>query len=106
MNAVLKVEDLSSDVAEQLAEVYKVVTNRGPKLFTDPKEVRLFVRHWDRLNELIFMLNAKLVDIDDRWADGKGPLALQFQPEEVRRLVRALFQNTDRRALVLSKIRD
>lgn len=106
VNAVLKVEDISSDVAEQLVEVYKVVTNRGPKLFTDSKEVRLFVRKWDKLNELIFMLNASLVDIDDRWADGKGPLALHFQPEEVRKLIRALFQNTDRRALVLARIRD
>lgn len=106
VNAVLKVEDMSSEVAEQLVEVCKVVTNRGPKLFTDPKEVCLFVRNWDRLNELIFVLNAKLVDIDDRWADAKGPLALHFQPEEVRKLVRALFQNTDRRAWLLSKIKD
>lgn len=104
INAVLKLEDISSKLDEQLVDVFKVVINRGPKLFTDPKEICLFVKSWNKFNELIFVLNASLVDIDDRWSNGKGPLALQFQAEEVRRLIRALFQNTSRRAQILSKI--
>lgn len=40
-----------------------------------------------------------------RWVGGCGPLANEFTPEEVRRLVRALFQNTDRRAAFLSSIK-
>lgn len=103
-NAVLKLEDISSKLDEQLIEVFKVVVTRGPKLFTDPKEICLFVKNWNKFNELIFVLNASLVDIDDRWSNGKGPLALQFQAEEIKRLIRALFQNTSRRAQVLSKI--
>lgn len=50
------------------------------------------------------MLNSSLADINDRWADGKGPLAVEFKPEEVKGLIRALFQNTDRRAAVLARI--
>lgn len=103
-NAVLKLEDIPSKLDEQLIEVFKVVVTRGPKLFTDPKEICLFVKNWNKFNELIFVLNASLVDIDDRWSNGKGPLALQFQAEEIKRLIRALFQNTSRRAQVLSKI--
>lgn len=106
INAVLKLEDIPSTLDEQLIDVYKVVITRGPKLFTDPKEICLFVSNWNKFNELIFVLNASLVDIDDRWSNGKGPLALQFQAEEVRKLIRALFQNTSRRANVLSKICD
>lgn len=106
VNAILKLEDISMVVSEQLVEVYKVVVSRGPKLFTNPKEICLYVNSWSKLNELLYVLSASLVDIDDRWADGKGPLALQFKPEEMRRLIRALFKNTDRRAHVLSKIVD
>lgn len=40
-----------------------------------------------------------------RWADGKGPLVLEFSNSEVKNLIRALFQNTDRRAVALTKIR-
>lgn len=104
INAVLRLEDIPSKLDEQLVEVFKVVVVRGPKLFTDSKEICLFVKNWIKFNELIFVLSASLVDIDDRWANGKGPLALQFQAEEVKRLIRALFQNTSRRAQVLSNI--
>lgn len=35
----------------------------------------------------------------------QGPLAHEFGAQEVRGLIRALFQNTDRRAAVLAKIK-
>lgn len=35
----------------------------------------------------------------------QGPLAHEFTAQEVRGLIRALFQNTDRRAAVLGKIK-
>ena len=35
----------------------------------------------------------------------QGPLAHEFTAQEVRGLIRALFQNTDRRAAVLAKIK-
>lgn len=52
-----------------------------------------------------FVLGASLHEIDDRWADGKGPLAVELSPTEVKQMIRALFQNTERRAVVLAKIR-
>ena len=51
------------------------------------------------------MLNASLQEIADRWSEGKGPLAHELGENEVKQLIRALFQNTDRRAAVLAKIR-
>ena len=106
VKTVVKFEDIPSDAAEQLVELFKMVQTRAPKLFTDPKEVSLFVASWCKLNELAFVLNASLLDINDRWADGKGPLGLEFEAEELRQLVRALFQNTERRAALLAKIHD
>ena len=35
----------------------------------------------------------------------QGPLAHEFSAPEIRGLVRALFQNTDRRAAVVAKIK-
>lgn len=40
-----------------------------------------------------------------RWANAKGPLAVEFSSSEVKSLIRALFQNTERRAVALSKIK-
>lgn len=106
IKSVVEIVDISSKAAELLGEVFKIVLNRGPKLFTDSKEIHLFVPSWYKFNELNFVLSARLDDIFDRWADGKGPLALQFQASELKSLIRALFQNTDRRAYVLGRIQD
>lgn len=103
-NAVLKFEDISSEAGDQLVDIFKVILTRGPKLFTDPKDIPIYVKNWYRFNELVFILSSSLIEICDRWTDGKGPLALQFKPEEVQKLIRALFQNTDRRAAVLARI--
>jgi len=65
----------------------------------------IYVKKWTKFCELILVLNASLREIDDRWSNGKGPLALAFAPDDVKRLIRALFQNTDRRAEVLSRIK-
>lgn len=106
VNVVIDFEDISADAAEQLVDVLKVVLSRGAKLFVEPKEVTLYVESWHKLNELVFVLSNRLVDINDRWANGKGPLGLYFKAYEVKKLIRALFQNTDMRAAVLAKILD
>ncbi|KAJ8963655.1 hypothetical protein NQ317_015399 [Molorchus minor] len=103
---IYRFEDISSNAAEQLVEIIKIILIRGPKLFTDPKEVSLYVSSWYKIMELNFVLGASLLDINDRWADGKGPLALQFKPLELKQLIRALFQNTDRRSAVLARIQE
>ncbi|VDN50747.1 unnamed protein product [Dracunculus medinensis] len=56
------------------------------------------------LENMIKAVEELLVDILDRWCDGKGPLAQWFNANDLGRLIRALFQNTEKRALALSKI--
>lgn len=105
IQATLRFVDISSEAAEQLGDVMKVIQGRGPKLFTEPKEINLYVESWYKFNELEFVLNTNLAGINDRWADGKGPLALQFEVLELRNLICALFQNTHVRSAVLDKIK-
>lgn len=104
INAVVGVPDISVEAAELLITIYNIVISRAPKLFSDPTEISLYVESWNKLNELVFVLDSNMLNINDRWASGKGPLALYFKPEEVKDLIRALFQNTDLRANMLNRI--
>lgn len=58
-----------------------------------------------KFKEICFLLSGNLQEIDDRWASGHGPLASWMKPDEVKRMIRALFQNTEKRAAVLSRIK-
>ncbi|XP_071080296.1 centromere/kinetochore protein zw10 homolog [Haliotis cracherodii] len=106
-------EDISSDDARHLHSLLSVVLEKAGPLFNTPTdkadnmdvELQRNVSKWRKFKELHLVLNASLQKISDRWAEKKGPLALDFSANEIKQLIRALFQNTDRRAAVLSKIR-
>ncbi|KAJ7380440.1 Centromere/kinetochore protein zw10 [Desmophyllum pertusum] len=113
---VLQLEDISAEEANQLHSLLSILVQRGSEIFQNTQEedsesaentwdICTVVPHWIRYKELIAILEASLQDIVDRWADGKGPLAHEYTAQEVRGLIRALFQNTDRRAAVLGKIK-
>jgi len=55
--------------------------------------------------ELIKILGASLKEIEVRWGNGKGLLAQEFTAAQVKQLIRALFQNTERRSNLLASIR-
>ena len=112
VDSVIALEDISADDTKQLSRLLNTVIERGPELFEIPgdtkanvtAEMQRNVAKWQRLKELDMILTSSLLDIVDRWAAGKGPLAVAFTANEVKQLIRALFQNTDRRAAVLAKI--
>lgn len=70
----------------------------------DAQEIHRHVKKWAKFGELQLLLGGGLREVDDRWADGKGPLAQEFTADQVRHLLRALFQISDRRAVLLAKI--
>ncbi|XP_069704525.1 centromere/kinetochore protein zw10 homolog [Periplaneta americana] len=102
---VTTVEDVPAATAIHLVTVFGVVIDRAPQVFQEPKEVHRFVKQWRKFKELVLILGASLRDIDDRWSDGKGPLAHEFSADEVKQLIRALFQNTERRSAILARIK-
>ncbi|CAB4065431.1 ZW10 [Lepeophtheirus salmonis] len=89
---IINVIDLENIVADSALQTYNAQPMR-------------YVRYWLRFKELVFILNANLREIEHRWAEGKGPLASEFSVDEIKRLIRAIFQNTERRATVLSRIK-
>lgn len=109
---VVGLEDISADSALALINLLNLLKDNIPPLFqvegeakTNPGDVIRHVRLWGKFCELIIILGASLHDILDRWSDGKGPLAHEFTPDEAKQLIRALFQNTSRRAQVLASIK-
>lgn len=52
------------------------------------------------MQELLDLMNARLVDIEDRWGSGRLQ-ACKFESGEVLHLIRALFEDTEMRRHVL-----
>ncbi|XP_071789941.1 centromere/kinetochore protein zw10 homolog [Asterias amurensis] len=103
-------EDISADDAHQLYSLFLGLQEKIPDLIKpedaeEPIVVQSTVDHWTAFTELQFILEASMQDIVDRWSEGKGPLAMVFNASEIKTLIRAIFQNTDRRAAALAKIR-
>lgn len=112
---ITALEDISTEDGDRLYSLCKTVMDEGPQVFAPlsdenknkkyQEEVPVYVAKWMPFKELMIMLQANLQEIGDRWADGKGPLATAFSSSEVKALIRALFQNTERRAAALAKIK-
>ncbi|KAG7275015.1 hypothetical protein CRUP_030534, partial [Coryphaenoides rupestris] len=115
MAKIMMLEDISSEDGEHLHTLCRTLIEEGPLVFVPlteerrnsayQQEVPLHVKKWMTFKELVIVLRANLQEIVNRWADGKGPLASEFSAAEIKSLVRALFQNTERRALALAKIK-
>ncbi|XP_074662640.1 centromere/kinetochore protein zw10 homolog [Tubulanus polymorphus] len=113
ISSLTSLEDISADDASQLFSLLNNISGKAPSFFqTTEKDqaeamasLQKYAPKWMKFKEIIALLDSGLVEVTDRWADGKGPLANECSPSEVRQLVRALFQNTEVRASVLMKIK-
>ena len=120
-SSILLLEDIGAEFAFQLHQLFGQLIEFLPRLLligeqcaeseaadsSTPVVVdNLFklVPKWQRFTELHLILNANLSEISDRWADGKGQLAAVFSAFEVKNVVRALFENNEKRARVLKMI--
>ncbi|XP_041749788.1 centromere/kinetochore protein zw10 homolog [Coregonus clupeaformis] len=112
---IMTLEDISTEDGEHLHILCQTIIEEGPLVFIPlpeenknkkyQEEVPVYVKKWITFKELVIVLRANLQEIVDRWAEGKGPLALEFSSSEMKSLIRALFQNTERRAVALTKIK-
>ena len=108
VKGILALEDIVSDDAAELHQILDTILEKGASVmqFSEEqmKDLPVHCTSWAQLQQLAFILDARLYEIVDRWNQGKGVLAQHFKPVEVRNLIKALFTNTDRRAAALSKI--
>lgn len=117
-SSILLLEDIAADFAFQLHQLLGGMIEKMPSLLqpehqdhsageapvTPVENLFKLVPKWQRFTELHLLLNANLTEISDRWADGKGQLAAVFSSFEVKNIIRALFENNEKRAKILKQI--
>lgn len=104
---VFKQTDISADDATAIAQNFKLFSRKLMLLYKSLLGGEAPTRHctrWDWFNELAFVLEASMGDIDNRWSEGQGPLALHFGASQVILLVRVLFEKNERRQRLLDKL--
>lgn len=99
---VIVMEDISTSLSNALVEVIKTIDEKGQLLFEANTNVLSIVNAWQKMLHLQFILDGSLVQITESWKTSN--ISQTFKAEEVKHLIRALFQNTDRRANALSLI--
>jgi len=102
---IVGLTDISAEMSGQFCSLFNQIINKTPMLFKPDTCPHKFVKRWGKFNELITVLDSSLRVLEDRWGEGAGPLAKEFSADEVKQMIRAIFQNTERRAAVLSKIK-
>ena len=106
ISSILNMEDIPAYTATKLEDILNGITKDIDQLMENfSLPYGQILPKWLQFQEIKIILQASLKDIVDRWADGNGPLAAAFTPEEVKSLIRSLFQNTDRRSAALARIR-
>lgn len=102
---VAVIEEFSVDDCLCLQRIFSYLIQSATDVFrtddsvsTNP-EITLheFVCNWMKFKELTLVLGFCLQEVGDRWADGKGPLALHFTGKQVAGLVTAMFEKTAKR---------
>ncbi|OTF78437.1 Centromere/kinetochore zw10-like protein [Euroglyphus maynei] len=102
IQSLLSINDISSLGSSHLYNEIDYFCKELKLFLIDSEDV---IFKWMKLNEINFLLKSSLLEILNRWADGHGLLANYLKPDEVKHLIRALFQNNERRAKVLAKIK-
>ncbi|XP_074602526.1 zeste-white 10 kinetochore protein [Brevipalpus obovatus] len=106
VDTFVKLEDISADASNNLERIFEQATSDIENLMKDfHLQNHAVISRWLQFKELRIILQASLKDIVERWAEGHGPLAEAFSAENVKNLIRSLFQNTEHRSSALSKIK-
>ncbi|CAD5123028.1 DgyrCDS11412 [Dimorphilus gyrociliatus] len=108
LDEILALDDISATHGTALHEICSGVLSTLPYVLDGSgNNIAIMYQRidaWPKLEKITFLLDASLFDITHQWADGKGPLAEFLNATEVKKMIKALFQNTDKRAAVLAQI--
>ncbi|XP_039281552.1 centromere/kinetochore protein zw10 homolog isoform X2 [Nilaparvata lugens] len=102
---VCSFSDIAEDTAVDLVWVFNIIVEKITSVFEEPGEIYQHVKQWSKFTELIKLLGSSLKEVEERWADGKGPLAQEFSVSQIVHLIRALFTVSTRRSALLSRIK-
>eukprot|EP00911_Craspedida_sp_UC1_P001656 UC1_evm1s1254 len=101
-DAVLALEDVSAEETHQLNQLLSIMTERVPMLWGTrgtPSHMAATVPVWHKYTQLVEVLEASLEGITQTWRAGE----YVFAPAEIRRIVKAIFENSPRRAKAIAE---
>lgn len=108
LDEILALDDISATHGTALHEICSGVLSTLPYVLdASGNNIAIMYKRidaWPKLEKITFLLDASPFDITHQWADGKGPLAEFLNATEVKKMIKALIQNTDKRAAVLAQI--
>lgn len=117
LKSCIKLEDIASDDASCLHSAFAVIEDYVYGFYSKKDGLELVemkaigelnaskhIKSWHRFKYMLKLLKANLQEIVDLWSEGKGPLAMHYEADEVRHLIKALFMITERRSAALAKI--
>jgi len=116
IDSVLLIVELSVDDCVCLQRVFTSLVTSSTQLFQrcrpadgpPSQSVEVTVQDcvpvWLRFRELATFFSLRLSEVIDRWADGKGPMAVQLSAAELARLVVAVFEKTSRRDAFIARL--
>ncbi|KAL1456574.1 hypothetical protein WDU94_001295 [Cyamophila willieti] len=108
ITCLVNTPDISSHVCQALLLLFDMIQDQVTALMPEDivkSKFSKFIKNWNKFLELIKIFNSTSPrDIEDGWNCGRGPLAQEFSAGEVKNLVRALIQASERREALLERI--
>ena len=106
MNILTGYEDIVQDESVNWKEMLLNFKDQVFEIFSDAVSKSDLLDILDQVNQIVFLLDCSLSELDDSWGDGHGPLARYFTKFQLRNFIRALWSNNEKRAAMLEKLRD
>ena len=105
VSILVNYEDIIQEEGSNWREVLSNFKDNTFEMFSDSIGRNDLLEVLDHINQIVFLLDCSLSELEDTWADGRGPLARYFSKREIRCFIRALWSNNDKRAAVLEKLK-
>ncbi|KRX62185.1 Centromere/kinetochore protein zw10 -like protein [Trichinella sp. T6] len=107
-NTILKMDTLTSVMKKNLKNLLSPFISKCGKLLEidTSEEIEAVCKDWQRFNEIFFIIHSSVRQVELRWANGSGPLAVHLTAEELYRCLNANFQHTRSLKKLLSKIKE
>ncbi|KRZ60654.1 Centromere/kinetochore protein zw10 -like protein [Trichinella nativa] len=107
-NTILKMDTLTSVMKKNLKNLLSPFISKCGKLLEidTSEEIEAVCKDWQRFNEIFFIIHSSVRQVELRWANGSGPLAVHLTVEELYRCLNANFQHTRSLKKLLSKIKE
>ncbi|KAK9872879.1 hypothetical protein WA026_020233 [Henosepilachna vigintioctopunctata] len=102
---ILKYNEFECSTKQKLSEMFNFITRNAPLYFLKP-ELTHFVHCWEKFTSISFILNSNLVELEMNISSKDSFVKANLKIHELKHLIRILFEDSEKKTIVLSKIYD